>query len=148
MVAAIDPGWITAWLMRVNSSKENRRSCCTKGATISFRRKAGRHRVRNPKMRTHVVEFERFGKRGTRISPPIPRASAVHLSCRRCTPCCVCPPALASSPKAEEDNPDPSKLAPVAVIGWEELKERLVSQQNERKKMAEYVAVGATGTTL
>jgi len=54
-------------------------------------------------------------------------------------------PALALSPKAEEDNPDPSKLAPAAVIGWEELKERLVDQQNEMKKMAEYVAVGATG---
>ncbi|CAM9527929.1 unnamed protein product [Ectocarpus sp. 4 AP-2014] len=43
--------------------------------------------------------------------------------------------------KAEEDNPDPSKLAPAAVIGWESLKERLVGQQQEMKKMAEFVAL-------
>lgn len=44
-------------------------------------------------------------------------------------------------PKAEEDNPDPSKLAPAAVIGWENLKERLVEQQKEMQKMASFVAV-------
>lgn len=43
--------------------------------------------------------------------------------------------------KAEEDNPDPSKLAPAAVIGWESLRERLVEQQEEMKKMGEFVSV-------
>lgn len=52
-------------------------------------------------------------------------------------------PCLVLSTKAEEDNPDPSKLAPVALIGWENLKERLVGQQKEMQKMAEFVAVGA-----
>ena len=53
----------------------------------------------------------------------------------------ACDP-FASPPKAEEDNPDPSKLTPVAVIGWENLKSRLVGQQREMQKMAEFVAVG------
>ncbi|CAM9386155.1 unnamed protein product, partial [Scytosiphon promiscuus] len=43
--------------------------------------------------------------------------------------------------KAEEDNPDPSQLAPAEVIGWESLKERLVGQQQEMQKMAEFVAL-------
>eukprot|EP00752_Nemacystus_decipiens_P017929 g16072.t1 len=43
--------------------------------------------------------------------------------------------------KAEEDNPDPSKLTPVAVIGWENLKIRLVGQQKEMQKMAEIVTL-------
>ncbi|CAM9440053.1 unnamed protein product, partial [Pylaiella littoralis] len=43
--------------------------------------------------------------------------------------------------KKAKDNPDPSKLAPVALIGWENLKERLVGQQKEMQKMAEFVAL-------
>lgn len=43
--------------------------------------------------------------------------------------------------KAEEDNPDATKLAPTAVIGWENLRERLVVQQKEMAKMAEFVTV-------
>lgn len=59
------------------------------------------------------------------------------------SPCpCVSPP------KAEEDNPDPSKLAPVAVIGWENLKVRLVGQQQEMQKMAEFVAVGDAAAAI
>ncbi|CAM9863585.1 unnamed protein product [Ascophyllum nodosum] len=41
--------------------------------------------------------------------------------------------------KAEEDNPDPGKLAPAAIIGWESLKERLVVQQGEMQAMAKNV---------
>lgn len=55
-------------------------------------------------------------------------------------PACVYP--FLSPPKAEEDNPDPGKLTPVAVIGWEDLKLRLVNQQKEIKKMSDFVAVG------
>lgn len=47
--------------------------------------------------------------------------------------------------QAEEDNPDPGKLAPAAVIGWECLKERLVEQQKEMHKMAAFVAVRGGG---
>eukprot|EP00903_Cladosiphon_okamuranus_P017804 g16385.t1 len=43
--------------------------------------------------------------------------------------------------KAEEDNPDPTKLTPVAVVGWENLKTRLVGQQKEMQKMTEFVAL-------
>lgn len=43
--------------------------------------------------------------------------------------------------QAEEDNPDPTKLAPAAVIGWESLKERLSEQQKEMAKMAKFVEV-------
>ena len=56
----------------------------------------------------------------------------------------MCFPSLVPlSPQAEEDNPDPSKLAPVAVIGWESLKERLVEQQKEMQKMAAFVSVSS-----
>lgn len=47
--------------------------------------------------------------------------------------------------QAEEDNPDPTKLAPAAVVGWESLKERLVEQQKEMEKMTKFVAVGPHG---
>lgn len=53
-----------------------------------------------------------------------------------------------SPPKAEEDNPDPSKLAPVSVIGWENLKSRLVGQQKEMQKMADFVAVGCAAAMM
>lgn len=49
--------------------------------------------------------------------------------------------------KAEEDNPDPFKLAPTAVIGWESLKERLVEQQKEMQKMAAFVSVMQSTTS-
>lgn len=48
---------------------------------------------------------------------------------------------VSSMLQAEEDNPDPSQLAPAEVIGWESLKERLVGQQQEMQKMANFVAV-------
>lgn len=77
------------------------------------------------------------------VSPPMTRAPGAPLYFYNVVCMCLCP-VLCFSPKAEEDNPDPSKLAPVAVIGWENLKERLVGQQKEMQKMAEFVAVSTS----